>query len=235
VIGPSFPHVLVAAQRGDEQSFEMLWRDLQPAMLRYLQVVAPAAAEDLAADTWMRVIRELGRFVGDEPGFRAWVFTVARHRALDWHRRTRRQRIEQVPVEAADWWAAPDDPAAEALNRWSTREALALIAELPHAQAEVLALRVVDALDVAQVAHITGKTPQRGAGVEPSRTAPARQSAPVSSSRLLVRESEECMNDSGRSPLMAVTLGWLLFPRPGRPIGRTIRGDVMDDRQRRDH
>jgi RNA polymerase sigma-70 factor (ECF subfamily) len=86
MIGPAFPHVLVAAQGGDEQSFETLWRDLHPAMLRYLQVVAPAAAEDLAADTWMRVIGALSRFVGDEPGFRAWVFTVARHQALDWHR-----------------------------------------------------------------------------------------------------------------------------------------------------
>jgi RNA polymerase sigma-70 factor (ECF subfamily) len=206
VIGPSFPHVLVAAQRGDEQSFEMLWRDLQPAMLRYLQVVAPAAAEDLAADTWMRVIRELGRFVGDEPGFRAWVFTVARHRALDWHRRTRRQRIEQVPVEAADWWAAPDDPAAEALNRWSTREALALIAELPHAQAEVLALRVVDALDVAQVAHITGKTPNavrvlshRGL----RRLASQLQSAPCSGERGM-HERFRTISSDGRHPRLAV-------------------------------
>jgi hypothetical protein len=32
MIGPSFPHVLVAAQRGDEQAFDMLWRDLHPAM-----------------------------------------------------------------------------------------------------------------------------------------------------------------------------------------------------------
>ena len=159
MIGPAFPHVLVAAQCGDEQSFEMLWRDLHPAMLRYLQVVAPAAAEDLAAETWMRVIGALSRFVGDEPGFRAWVFTIARHQALDWHRWTNRQRVEQVPVEVADRWAAPDDPAVEALDGWSTRAALILIAELPPAQAEVVALRVVGGLNVAQVAHIVGKSP----------------------------------------------------------------------------
>jgi RNA polymerase sigma-70 factor, ECF subfamily len=159
MIGPSFPHVLVAAQGGDEQSFEMLWRDLQPRLLRYLQVMAPAAAEDLVADTWIGVIRELRRFVGDEPGFRAWVFTVARHRAIDWYRRTNRQRIEPVPVELANHWAAPNDPAAEALERWSTRAALALIAELPRAQAEVVALRVLDGLSVAEVSHITGNNP----------------------------------------------------------------------------
>src|SRR5436190_18997983 len=138
MIGPSFPHVLVAAQRGDEQAFDLLWRDLHPAMLRYLQVMAPAAAEDLAADTWIGVIRELRRFVGEEPGFRAWVFTAARRRAIDWHRRTNRQRI--APVELIDGWAAPDDPAAVAPEGWSTRAALAVIAELPRAQAEVVAL-----------------------------------------------------------------------------------------------
>jgi RNA polymerase sigma-70 factor (ECF subfamily) len=41
----------------------------------------------------------------------------------------------------------------------ATREALALIAELPHDQAEVVALRVVAGLDVPQVARVLGKRP----------------------------------------------------------------------------
>jgi RNA polymerase sigma-70 factor, ECF subfamily len=45
MIGPSFPTVLAAAQRGEEQAFAVLWRDLHPALLRYLRVAAPAAAE----------------------------------------------------------------------------------------------------------------------------------------------------------------------------------------------
>ena len=53
MIGPSFPAVLAGAQRSDEESFALLWRDLHPAVLRYLRVVAPGAAEDLAADTWV--------------------------------------------------------------------------------------------------------------------------------------------------------------------------------------
>jgi RNA polymerase sigma-70 factor, ECF subfamily len=60
VIGPLFPDLLAAAQGGDEQAFALLWRDLQPAVLRYFQVAAQPAAEDLAADTWVSVIRGLG-------------------------------------------------------------------------------------------------------------------------------------------------------------------------------
>jgi RNA polymerase sigma-70 factor (ECF subfamily) len=159
MIGPSFPAVLAAAQRGDERAFAVLWRDLQPAVLRYLRVAAPAAAEDLAADTWMSVIRGLARFRGDEPGFRALVFTAARHRALDWRRQASRTPFGAMPVEALEDRPAPDDPAEAVLEAQSTRAALALIAELPRSQAEVVALRMVAGLDVAQVAGIVGKRP----------------------------------------------------------------------------
>jgi RNA polymerase sigma-70 factor, ECF subfamily len=68
MIGPLFPELLAAAQGGDEQAFAVLWRDLQPAVLRYFRVAAGEAAEDLAADTWVSVIRSLGRFLGVHRG-----------------------------------------------------------------------------------------------------------------------------------------------------------------------
>ena len=46
MLGSTFPELLAAAQGGDEQAFAVLWRDLQPALLRYLRVAAPEAAED---------------------------------------------------------------------------------------------------------------------------------------------------------------------------------------------
>lgn len=49
--------------------------------------------------------------------------------------------------------------AAAAFERIATDKALALIAELPREQAEVVALRVVAGLDVGQVARIVGKRP----------------------------------------------------------------------------
>jgi RNA polymerase sigma-70 factor, ECF subfamily len=159
MIGPSFPAVLAAAQRGDERAFAELWRELQPPVLRYLRVAAPEAAEDLAADTWVSVIRGFARFRGDEPGFRALVFTAARHRALDWRRQSSRRQAAAVPIEILADQPAPDDPAEAALEAQSTRAALALIAELPPSQAEVVALRMVAGLDVAQVASIVGKRP----------------------------------------------------------------------------
>jgi RNA polymerase sigma-70 factor, ECF subfamily len=159
MIGPSFPAVLAAAQDGDEQAFAVLWRDLQPAVLRSLRVAVPVAAEDLAADTWISVIRGLARFRGGEQNFRAWVFTAARHRAMDWRRQAVRRPVASLPVELLADGPAPDDPAAAVLEAQSTQAALALLAELPADQAEVLALRVLGGLDVAEVAQIVGKRP----------------------------------------------------------------------------
>jgi RNA polymerase sigma-70 factor (ECF subfamily) len=122
-------------------------------------VAAPVAAEDLAADTWVSVIRGLARFQGDEQNFRAWVFIVARHRAIDWRRQAVRRPSGSLPVEVLAERPAPDDPAAEVLEAQSTRAALALLAELPADQAEVVALRVLGGLGVAEVAQILGKRP----------------------------------------------------------------------------
>jgi RNA polymerase sigma-70 factor, ECF subfamily len=159
MIGPEFPAVLDAATRGDEEAFGRLWRDLQPRLLRYFMVAVPAAAEDLASETWLAVVRGLDRFRGNEPAFRAWVFTIARHEVLDWRRRAARRVTEATPVSDLVEPAAPDDPAATALEGFSTRAALAVVATLPADQAEAVMLRVVAGLGVDQVAGIMGKRP----------------------------------------------------------------------------
>jgi RNA polymerase sigma-70 factor (ECF subfamily) len=159
MIGPSFEAVLAAAAGGDDAAFGILWRDLQPGLLRYLNAMAPGAGEDLASETWLRVVRGLDRFTGDERAFRAWVFTVARHRVVDrWRRRVRRHD-EPVPLDALVDLPAADDPAGAAVDAISSRAAVALITTLPPDQAEVVLLRVVAGLEVAEVAAITGKRP----------------------------------------------------------------------------
>jgi RNA polymerase sigma-70 factor, ECF subfamily len=159
MIGPSFDAVLAAAARGDDEAFGILWRDLQPGLLRYLHALAPGAGEDLASETWLRVVGRIRRFSGDERSFRAWVFTIARHRAVDRWRRAGRRRDEPVPLDALADLPAPDDPATAAVAAISTQAAVALIATLPPDQAEVVLLRVVAGLEVAEVAAITGKHP----------------------------------------------------------------------------
>ena len=82
MIGAAFGVVLARAQAGDEAAFARLFADVQPALLRYLRVITPEA-EDVAGDTWLQVVTGLRGFRGQEEAFRAWLFTIARHRAAD--------------------------------------------------------------------------------------------------------------------------------------------------------
>ena len=159
VIGAAFGTTLAEAQRGDEAAFARLFRDVQPVLLRYLRVVAPEAAEDVAGETWLQVVTGLARFSGGELEFRAWLFTIARHRAADWGRwRDRRRTVPLDGTGAAGRLTAPDT-ADVALERASTQATLAFISSLPKDQAEIIVLRVVVGLDTKTVARMVGKRP----------------------------------------------------------------------------
>jgi RNA polymerase sigma-70 factor, ECF subfamily len=159
VIGPGFPDVLAAAQDGDEEAFTQLWLDGNSALLRYLWVTAPEAAEDIAAETWVHVIRGLRRFRGDEAAWRAWLFTTARRRTIDQARR--RSRLAGTPVHdlPASRLPVAADAADVALERLSTGAVIALLADLPPLQAEVILLRVVAGLDTEAVARLVRRSP----------------------------------------------------------------------------
>ncbi len=161
MIRRDFSAILEAAEHGDEDAFRSLFRSVQPGLLRYLGALAGPLAEDIAADTWVGVVRNLGGFTGDESGFDAWVFTIARARLRDEQRRVYRRPtpagIEHPPAHAAQ--ADPDLVEQQVDEGVGTAAALALIATLPRIQAEAVLLRHVVGFDVAETARIMGKQP----------------------------------------------------------------------------
>src|SRR5262249_32882482 len=114
VMGDGFAAVLAAAQGGSEEAFSRLWRDGNPPLLRYLRVIAPDVAEDVAADTWVQVVRGLAGFRGDEQAWRAWLFTTARRRSIDEGRRRSRRPAAPLGEVAGGAPPARPPPAASA-------------------------------------------------------------------------------------------------------------------------
>jgi RNA polymerase sigma-70 factor (ECF subfamily) len=146
---------LTAARAGEEQGFAVLWRALNPLVLRYLRVVVGDAAEDVASETWLHVARDFDRFAGGPAEFRGWLFRIARRRGIDERRRTGRRRED--PVETVDTAQAAPDAGSEMIEGAETAWALRRIADLPIDQAEAVMLRVVAGLDVATTARVLGK------------------------------------------------------------------------------
>src|SRR6266568_8805380 len=77
---PDLADAVGRAQQGDAEAFRLLYRDIQPRLLRYLHALAGQDAEDIASETWLQVTRDLPGFTGSYDGFRGWVATIARHR-----------------------------------------------------------------------------------------------------------------------------------------------------------
>ena len=156
---PDLTDALAGARKGDEYGFRLLYRALQPGILRYLRGLVGDEAEDVASEAWAQIARDLGGFSGDADGFRGWSVTIARNRALDHLRRQRRRPVASATSALAelDDRASPDDTETRAMEHVATDAAIALIASLPRDQAEAVLLRVVVGLDVASVARILGK------------------------------------------------------------------------------
>ncbi|WP_327683932.1 RNA polymerase sigma factor [Kitasatospora sp. NBC_00458] len=152
-----------AAQDGDEEAYRLLFRSVQPGLLRYLRVLVGGRpegvqdAEDIASEAWLQIARDLRSFSGDGDAFRGWAATIARNRALDHLRARRRRPVADLPFEYLAELAAGDDTAGAALTSVGTSDALALISRLPPDQAEAVLLRVVMELDAESAARVLGK------------------------------------------------------------------------------
>ena len=157
-----------ALRAGDEDAFARLVREYQPSLVRVarIYVSSQAAAEEVAAETWLAVLNGLDRFEG-RSSLRTWIFRILTNIA-----KTRGQRdgrtlpfsaLEdpgRVPEAALDadrfldpehprWpghWAVRPEPWPEdAVIAAETQARLAeAIEALPPAQRAVISLRDVE-------------------------------------------------------------------------------------------
>ena len=155
--GLPFDDVLAAAQAGAGWAFEVLYRDLSPAVTGYLRLHGAAEPDDLASETFIGVFTGLSGFSGDEDALRAWVFTIAHRRLIDdWRRRSRRPQIADDDTDLAG--RVGGDVEDDVLVRVGTESVHRLCAQLPDDQRAVLLLRILADLTVEQVAQVMGRS-----------------------------------------------------------------------------
>jgi RNA polymerase sigma-70 factor (ECF subfamily) len=125
-------------------------------VLRYLRVREPHVADDLASETWIAVAQKITAFEGDRSAFAAWLFTIARHRLTDYRRTSCRRQTHTF----AEISSSTGDDLTErlALDNLSAQDAVCVIGRvLSRDQAEVILLRLLGDLSIAQVAEVMGR------------------------------------------------------------------------------
>jgi RNA polymerase sigma-70 factor (ECF subfamily) len=132
--------------------------ETQDSLYRFLRHMLrdEEAAREVFQDTYIRVLRALGSFRGDA-SLTTWVLTIGRNVALNRIRRARGKEDRNVSLDELQETVPaavlePGDPPA-------TRSLIAAVDGLPANQREAVLLYYVEDRPVAEIAKMTGRTP----------------------------------------------------------------------------
>jgi RNA polymerase sigma-70 factor (ECF subfamily) len=143
------------AQNGDPEAYDVL-------VSAYFRRVVSIAfgivrnghdAEDLAQEAFVRAWQNLGRFRAGEP-FGPWISRIVTNLSLDVVRRRGRFRHEEIA--ASEPATRRDDPSLSTSTNEIAARIDAAIQDLPEMQQLVARLHLVEGLEHAQIANITG-------------------------------------------------------------------------------
>jgi RNA polymerase sigma factor (sigma-70 family) len=126
---PTDAELIAMVRAGDRRAYGPLYERHRRAALRVARHLArdEAAADDLAAEAFTRVLAAIDRGNGPDEAFRAYLYTTLRRTAFDWAESAKRVRlvenIAELEVTAAPVTGADRDPLEEAFDRQITSRA----------------------------------------------------------------------------------------------------------------
>jgi len=151
-------HELICrAQEGDKQAIGELYRANVDVIYRYVwaRVRDDSLAEDLTAQVFLKALEGLPTYQPSGKPFVAWLYRIAYARIVD-HWRKLERRVE-VPLE--ETLPSREPRPQELLDfeaDWVT--AMELLAQLTDDQQDVVILRFIGEMSLADVAQTVGKT-----------------------------------------------------------------------------
>ena len=144
------------AQVGDPAAFEDIVRILERPLLGFARAHGAPDPDAVTNEVLLRAFRGIVMFDGAAPQFRAWIYRIARNLIIDEQRAAARRPVS-FPVEPA---RVPEVAELSSEDRLDEIERVtSLLAGIPTDQREVLVLRIVAGLNVAEVADVLGKRP----------------------------------------------------------------------------
>ncbi len=151
-----FAALVTAAQAGDHSACATLYTQTAGELLGFLRARGTPEPEEVVNDVFVAAFSGLAGFAGDEHGFRAWIFQIARHKRVDALRRLGRSP-DTAPLGKHGESSVGGDVEAEAIGLLADHALRALLEPLTPDQRDVLLLRVVADLSLAQTAAVLNK------------------------------------------------------------------------------
>lgn len=137
---------LDALRQREPAAWSALFEENRDAVFRaaLAQVRDRDLAEDITGQVFLEAIQGIRRYRDRGAPLVAWLLAIARHRSVDALRKRRREERTGLPPE--------QEPAL------TVNPALAVLGELTSEQREVIHLRFVEDLSIAEVAQLTGRS-----------------------------------------------------------------------------
>jgi len=147
---------LVEAARCDPAAFTRLYRRYVTPVYRYLYkwVGTSVEAEDLTSQVFTEVLEGLVHY-REQGNFAAWLFTIARRKAIAVYRR----QHPNLPLDQAEEIAGWEEDPLEHVVQGEQRQRMAeLFAGLDEDQRELLHLRFTAGLGYAEIGALLGRS-----------------------------------------------------------------------------
>ncbi len=148
---------------GDVRAFEALYLRHEVKVWRYIyrSVCNQATADELMQDVWFAVAQAASRYQ-PTARFTTWLFTLARHRMIDRHRRAEPHHspelihehgercIDQLPAEASC------EPSQQVQSIQHTNALITAVEQLPAEQREAFLMQAEGELSIEEISVATG-------------------------------------------------------------------------------
>jgi RNA polymerase sigma-70 factor (ECF subfamily) len=154
-----FDGLIVSAVAGDRDAIERVLRWIRPLVVRYCRarVRNMPLADEIAQEVCLSVLTALPSYRSQGRPFLSLVYGIASHKVADVHRAAARNRAESVP-EIPDTQDLTDGPEQRAMQGELTERVNKLLETLPAREREIILLRFITGLSVAETAKVVGLT-----------------------------------------------------------------------------
>ena len=142
---------------GNQSAFTQIYDEYFNKVYRYIyfRVNSQAEAEDLTQEVFLKAFQAISSYKWRNVPFASWLFRIAHNQVIDHVRKQAKQK--RAPLEEATAVSA-EDPVAITEQKTEVEELTAALKKLPPAQQEVISLRFIAGLHIAEVAKTLGKS-----------------------------------------------------------------------------
>lgn len=150
-------NVVRRLQNREAEAWSAVYEEYFPRVYRYtaLRVGNKTEAEDLAGQVFLKALESIDSFRWRGVPLSAWLFRIARNLIID-HWRTTRSKIS-LPLDES-LVNGDADPVAIAEGNLEVKQVFQAIGLLTKSQREVIELRFIAGLSVAEVSKVLGKS-----------------------------------------------------------------------------